>query len=344
MPGRPPCGPHPGGTWLLDVADVVTWLEDRAAEGAAAKFAHLTLEGGLGESQEEAERFLAWTRYWREDLRLQADRGEVVRVDAVTTAVAGEYADLHQALKSLPNKLAVELSGMTSPEAIQELIADELRKALKSLRGRIGTARHDTEHADEPTESPVSANADEMPEGLPPGRPRAAQSKAGKAQTGEGRDRCRSVRAASLTSLGSTAFSNSLASLRTGPLQFPARTEPLEWIEGHGYLPASALTRSGSVRLYPWQRDIFRAMCGYLRDASGRVIREVAVSKCTQVGLTTLGIVASTFLVSMELARVTFAMPNAQSAQLFAKEEVDPIYEAMEAMTSITRARVKGET
>lgn len=106
-----------GVTWLFDVADVVTWLEDRAAESAAARFAHLTLEGAAGESQEEAERLLAWTRYWLEDLRLQADRGEVVRVDAVVTAVAGEYADLRQALESLPNKLAVELSGMTSPEA-----------------------------------------------------------------------------------------------------------------------------------------------------------------------------------------------------------------------------------
>jgi len=175
-----------GVTWLLDVADVVTWLEDRAAESAAARFAHLSLEGGLGESQEEAERLLAWTRYWREDLRLQADRGEVVRVDAVTTAVAGEYADLRQALESLPNKLAVELSGMTSPEAIQEMIADELRKALKSLRGRIGAARHDTEHVDEPAESPVSANADEMPEGLPPGVPVPPKAKRARRKPAKG--------------------------------------------------------------------------------------------------------------------------------------------------------------
>lgn len=120
---------------------------------------------------------MAWTRYGREDLRLHTDRGEVVRVDAVTPAVAGEYADLREALKSLPNELAVELSGMTSPEAIQKKIADELRKALKSLRGRItGAALQDTEHSDQP-ESPMSAHADEMPDELPPGPPKAKRAK-----------------------------------------------------------------------------------------------------------------------------------------------------------------------
>lgn len=254
MPGRPPCGPHPGGTWLLDVADVVTLLEDRAAEGAAARFAHLTLEGGLGESQQEAERLLAWTRYWREDLRLPADRGEVVRVDAVVAAVAGEYADLRQAMESVPNKLAVELSGMTSPEAIQEMIADELRKALKSLRGRIGTARYDTEHADDPAESPVSANADAIPEGLPrasPCHPRPSGRSASRRRAWSmSRRESREPHV-----LGLHRLFDSLKGLKDGPLQFPERTDPVAWNEEHGYLPASASTRSRSWARPPPSRS-----------------------------------------------------------------------------------------
>jgi phage terminase Nu1 subunit (DNA packaging protein) len=176
-----------GVTWLLDIADVVAWLEDRAAESAAARFAGKEIEGDAGESQEEAERLQAWTRYWREDLRLQADRGEVVRVDAVITAVAGEYANLRQALESLPNKLAVELSGMTSPEGIQELIADELRKALKSLRGRVtGGGRLDVEHAEEPDEPAVAENSDIAPEGLPPGGPVPPKAKRPKRRSAKG--------------------------------------------------------------------------------------------------------------------------------------------------------------
>lgn len=176
-----------GVSWLLDIADVVAWLEDRAAESAAARFAGKEIEGDAGESQEEAERLLAWTRYWREDLRLQADRGDVVRVDAVVTAVAGEYADLRQALESLPNKLAVELSGMTSPEAIQEMIADELRKALKSLRGRVtGAPRLDTEHAEEPDEPQVSPKEDTPPDGMPPGIPVPPKAKRPKRKPAKG--------------------------------------------------------------------------------------------------------------------------------------------------------------
>ncbi len=146
-------------------------------------------------------------------------------------------------------------------------------------------------------------------------------------------------RAPEASTLGLDRLFDEVQGLRSGPLQLPERIDPISWIHKHGRLPASASTRSGPVRLYEWQKEIFLAMCGHLRG-----IGEVVVPKCTQVGLTTLGILASTFLISHEGARVTHAQPNAQMAQLFAEDEVDAIFQEMEVMRDITRPRVQGET
>ncbi len=173
-----------GITWLFDIAAVVEWLENRAAEGAAAKFAHLVADPTDADgSQAEAERLLAWTRYWREDLKLQADRKEVVRVDAVVTMIAGEYADLRTALESLPNKMAVDLAGVDSPEEIQELLADEVRKTLRNLRGRIrpGMRPADEEPDPEPSDPPIGDPPKPKGKGpvrKPPAKARGSKSNA----------------------------------------------------------------------------------------------------------------------------------------------------------------------
>ncbi|WP_262265500.1 terminase small subunit [Microvirga yunnanensis] len=138
-----------GEAWVLDIADVVRWMEARAGDAAAAASIP-PAQGPDGEdnSKEEADRRKAWAQALREEQRLAEERGQLIRQDDAIAVVAAEYADVQQALGAIPSKTATTLASMDDPGEIMNLLGDEIRDALSSLKGEIAEGVEAREAAD----------------------------------------------------------------------------------------------------------------------------------------------------------------------------------------------------
>lgn len=73
--------------------------------------------------REEAEAQLAV-------LRLQEQRGELIRVDAVRHAVARRLSTLRERFLGIPDRVATGLAATTDPVAVHQILEDEIRGAL----------------------------------------------------------------------------------------------------------------------------------------------------------------------------------------------------------------------
>jgi phage terminase Nu1 subunit (DNA packaging protein) len=119
-----------GKSWELDLAQVVRWMEERAAAVAAAG---VTIDP-TGMPKEEADRRRAVALAGLAELELEEARRSVAKIDDIADLVAGEYAAVRASLQAIPAKLATRLIGQTDPNTIQIEVEDSIRYALESLR------------------------------------------------------------------------------------------------------------------------------------------------------------------------------------------------------------------
>ncbi len=80
-------------------------------------------------------------------LKLREMQGELIRVDAVRTAVAGAMSMARESLMQIPTRLAAILAGESDASAIHRMLEAEIITALQELgRGLKASAADDEEH------------------------------------------------------------------------------------------------------------------------------------------------------------------------------------------------------
>lgn len=84
-------------------------------------------------------------------LKLREMQGELIRVDAVRTAVAGAMSMARESLMQIPTRLAAILAGESDASAIHRMLEAEIITALQEL-GRGLRASADDEEDDERSE------------------------------------------------------------------------------------------------------------------------------------------------------------------------------------------------
>lgn len=120
-----------GKAWVFDSADVVRWLEKRAADITAEKLGDTGLDGKT--STEEAKRRRAVADAIVSEIEAAEAIKTVVRVSHIVDKIANDYAELRGRMSSIPDAIAGRVEASLSLK-VREIADDQIRIALKSLR------------------------------------------------------------------------------------------------------------------------------------------------------------------------------------------------------------------
>jgi phage terminase Nu1 subunit (DNA packaging protein) len=119
-----------GRAWVLDLAEVVRWLEKRAADTTAEKLG-AGADGLI--SKDEAERRTAIAKMTVAEKVAAEAVGTVVPVSVVIDRVSEDYNKIRSRLMALPTAIAGRVDQRLSDKARE--VADEIvRDALESFR------------------------------------------------------------------------------------------------------------------------------------------------------------------------------------------------------------------
>lgn len=117
-----------GNGMRVIIGDLLKWREDKVSES----FTKLN-EDGYNEKEEKArERHHAANIKAREDKR---QAGELVHIEAVAGIVELQYAEIRAGLQNLPSRMATELSAISDPREIREILRSEVHSVLVNLAG-----------------------------------------------------------------------------------------------------------------------------------------------------------------------------------------------------------------
>lgn len=118
-----------GQAWVLDIADIVRWLEKRAADAAADK---MSLDGEGRTSEDEAKRRRAVVQAIMAEIELAELLQAVVRISLVTDRVAADYAELRARLLGVPDAVAGHFPAFAAE--VKDKVDAQIRTALRALR------------------------------------------------------------------------------------------------------------------------------------------------------------------------------------------------------------------
>lgn len=119
-----------GKAWVLDIADIVRWLEDRSARLTAEKLG-VNAEGAI--TEEEAKRRRAVAQAVIAEIEASEVLKTVVRTSAAIERVASDYAEIRSKMMAVPDAIAGRVEQRVSGKV--RSIADEIiRLALESLK------------------------------------------------------------------------------------------------------------------------------------------------------------------------------------------------------------------
>lgn len=119
-----------GRPWVLDVAEVVRWLEKRAADATAEKL------GGTADgvtSEDEAKRRKAVAQAVVAELDMLERLRSVVPVDDVTDLWSKDYAEVRGKMMSLPDVLAANVDPAIA-SLVRGIAEKHVRSTLDSLK------------------------------------------------------------------------------------------------------------------------------------------------------------------------------------------------------------------
>jgi len=120
-----------GKAWIFDTAEVVRWLEKRAADSAVEKLGVLGSDGKT--SEEEAKRRRAVAAAIITELEAAESVKTVVRVSHVVDRISTDYAEIRSRLMSLPDAIAGRVEAKVA-QKVREIADEQVRSALKALR------------------------------------------------------------------------------------------------------------------------------------------------------------------------------------------------------------------
>lgn len=120
-----------GKAWSFDTAEVVRWLEKRAADAAAEKLGATGLDGKT--SEDEAKRRRAVAAAIITELEAAEAVKTVVRVSHVVDRIANDYAEIRSRLMSLPDAISGRVETKVA-QKVREIADEQVRSALKTLR------------------------------------------------------------------------------------------------------------------------------------------------------------------------------------------------------------------
>ncbi len=120
-----------GKAWSFDTAEVVRWLEKRAADAAAEKLGATGLEGKT--SEEEAKRRRAVAAAIITELEAAEAVKTVVRVSHVVDRISSDYSEIRSRLMMLPDAIAGRVEASVA-QKVREVADKQVRSALEELR------------------------------------------------------------------------------------------------------------------------------------------------------------------------------------------------------------------
>ncbi|SPL65761.1 terminase small subunit [Ochrobactrum soli] len=120
-----------GKAWSFDTAEVVRWLEKRAADSAVEKLGVLGSDGKT--SEEEAKRRRAVAAAIITELEAAEAVKTVVRVSHVVDRISADYSEIRSRLMSLPDAISVRVETKVA-QKVREIADEQVRSALKALR------------------------------------------------------------------------------------------------------------------------------------------------------------------------------------------------------------------
>ena len=116
-----------GVSWVLDLADVVRWLEERAAKNVADR-----LSSGEGMSEDQAKARTAVAKM----LIAEADAAETIKLVAkvhdMIDLVRSDYTELRLRLMAVPDTLAGKVDSRIA-DKIRTVSSEQIRNALEAL-------------------------------------------------------------------------------------------------------------------------------------------------------------------------------------------------------------------
>ncbi len=117
-----------GASWILDLADVVRWLEKRAAENASEKVG--SKEGQI--TEDEAKRRRAVAQAFTAELEYAETARIVARINDMLDLVKRDYSEVSQRLKGVPDAIASKVDAKVS-ERVRATATELIGNTLKGL-------------------------------------------------------------------------------------------------------------------------------------------------------------------------------------------------------------------
>lgn len=121
-------GPGRGNGMRVKVGDLLEWREGKVSES----FTKLNADGFNEREEKARERHHAANIKEREDRR---QAGELVHIEAVAGIVELQFSEIRAGLQNLPSRMATELSVISDPREIREILRSEVHSVLVSLAG-----------------------------------------------------------------------------------------------------------------------------------------------------------------------------------------------------------------
>ncbi|WP_296071495.1 terminase small subunit [uncultured Agrobacterium sp.] len=119
-----------GIAWELDLADVVKWLEERAGENAAEKFASST-DGQVSEDEAKRRKALAQAVVAELDMLERLDT--IVLKSDVLDLIAADYGEIKAKLISISDTVGASVDPAIATH-VSGIVDKHIRKALASLK------------------------------------------------------------------------------------------------------------------------------------------------------------------------------------------------------------------
>ena len=112
-----------GKAWVINTAEVSSWLEQRAKESG----------GSDNADERELKRRKLAAETAKVELELARVRGEVVPLKQLERALANTFAEVKTNLRSVPSRVATAILGEESEARIKAVILKEIDQALETL-------------------------------------------------------------------------------------------------------------------------------------------------------------------------------------------------------------------
>lgn len=120
-----------GQEWQINVADVLAWREEQAADAVRQTYDNLAEDGEI--TLDEAKRRKILAEAQMAELDLAKARNAVVGIQDIAERIGEEYAEVRQLLLAIPDVLAQPLSAETDAREVHRIIKEEISNALRHL-------------------------------------------------------------------------------------------------------------------------------------------------------------------------------------------------------------------